>query len=501
MMITERDQMTFSANRRRATLWTLALIVLWLTQGCTGRTALPLPTPTEPPSATVPLATAAPSSTPSPSRTPTSTPAPTPTPTPTPHPDTLEWLNPFTHQRQSLPATCYAPGAQALIHLAAENPQGVVQAWIEYWDDYFQEHPDLMEQAHFSPTWYRWFFEAPHAYGVVVDLGASPFGSMPFVPGKAGDVYIRFPTLLLGLADAHEYPDLGLTVFTACALIYDNDLATRAYSLEELEAMPTDEVVELGKGKLLMRPDPENAQPRWYLGEVAVAYAIHPDSWLNDVETAGGEVLIEDPATGEYRSIAVNLTIAPGCYYLPWPKAIRRAKGHDPDCSLLDDLSQAMGTYVGWTVLEDHAAALLDTLTLHVEQLASSPSEVGLYHDFYAKPRESMSREAWKSAIHNLLFDQAPLTSDPILIQSQGVARTLSLITLAWKEAQPDPGAPLCTAQRALFHYKLKPDIVTPYCSMEEVMGKDYWIPMRKVYLFDGEPFLLSIESLLTGEK
>jgi|GEM_PF-5667458 len=483
------------------------LILSLLAAGCRSQ-VMPASSPTTEPtaSATESPSTPTPSPTYTPVPTPTSTPTPSPTPTPTPRPDKLEWLNPITGEAVTLPAACYTPEVQAIVQWAQEDPEGLVQAWIDYWDGYFQAHPGLMEQKRFDPKWYTWFFEAPHAYGVMAQLGEVP---MPSLPQQASNVYIRFPTLLLGLADKYEYPDLGVTVFTACALIYDNDLATRVYSIEELEAMPTDEVTGGAEGKLLMRPDPENAQPRWYLGEVAVAYAVHPDSWLNEVEPASGEIIVTELAPGEVivgepEFATIEAAITPGCYYPLWPEAVRQQSGVDPDCSLLEDLAEAMGTYVGMVLLEDKAADLLEVLTLNVRPLSMNLAEVGLNADFYAMPRDSMSREEWKANINEVLLEQTfkAYEENPTQAQSMGVARTLALVTLAWKEAQPSPDAPLCTAQRALFHYKLRRGLLSPLCSMEEVAQSDYWILLdEKPLFFDGEPFLLSIEDLLAGRE
>ena len=472
-------------------------------------TVVESPTPLPPSPTSTPVPTSTPTPTPTPSPTPTPTFTPTPSPTVTPKPDKLEWLNPFAGQAEALPATCYTPEVQAVLQWAQEDPEGLVRAWIGYWDDYFQAHPGLMEQKRFDPEWYTWFFKNPQAFAALAQIGELPgLGALPVMPGQAGYVIVQFPVLLLGLANEYEYPDLGVTVFTACALIYDNDLATRVYSMEELEAMPTGKVYEYAEEKLLMRPDPENARPRWYLGEVAVAYAVHPDSWLNEVEPASGEVLIGGFTPGggadEFRSVAVEVRITPGCYYFLWPEAIRQRKGVDPDCSLLGDLAQTMGAYVGMVLLKAEPAELMDVLTLQVEPLSTDVAEAGLGSDFYAMPRDSMSRDEWKAAINELMLDQALAVADldPVLAQSRGVVRTLSLVALAWKEAQPGPDAPLCTARRALFHYKLRPGLLSPLCSLEEAAQSDYWISLdEEPLIFDGEPFLFSLEDLLARRQ
>ena len=485
----------------------LPVLVLALLLSACGPQAAPSPTPK-------PAQTATPESSPTPTSipSPTSTPTPSPTPTPTPLPDKLEWLNPFTDQTETLPATCNTPEVQAVLQWAQEDPEGLVQAWIGYWDEYFQAHPGLMEQKYFDPEWYTWFFEKPQAFAALAQLGELPIiGNMPMIPGEAGYVIVQFPVLLLGLANRYEYPDLGVTVFTACALIYDNDLATRVYSLEELKEMPTEETFQHAESKLLYRSDPENAHPRWYLSEVAVAYVIHPDSWLNEVEPAVGEVYATTLApgqvfVGELETETVEAAITPGCYYFLWPEAVREQEGVDPDCSLLGDLAEAMGAYVGMVLLKAEPADPPDVLTLNVRPLSMNAAEFGLNSDFYAMPRDSMSREGWEAGINEILLDQAISAygedTTPAYIQSVAVAHTLALVTLAWKEAQPSPDAPLCTPQRALFHYKLKPGLVSPLCSMEEMAQSDYWISLdEEPLIFDGEPFLLSIEDLLARRE
>ncbi|RME87532.1 MAG: hypothetical protein D6770_09160 [Anaerolineae bacterium] len=413
-----------------------------------------------------------------------------------------------------LPLTCNTPQAQALIRRAAEDPTGLAQAWLTYWEAYFREHPDLLQASLFDPDWYRRPFEWPATTATTVDIGDLPIPTFGLNLPKMGTITIRFPALTLGLANIYEYPDLGVTVFTACALIYDTDLGTRPHSVEELESLSaegsTGDVVD----EPITRPDVENARPRWYLGEVAVAYAVHPDSWLNEVEPASGEFIFSTFGPGGSSGsqwVTLNVRIAPGCYYHLWPQSVRRAKGADPTCALLGDLAQSLSTYIGDTQLASHAMDLATTLTFTSpppQQLADIATTY-LIADLYALPHETMSGDEWKTAIQEILLDRAadaydPTAPDAAVAQNKGVTSTLALVVLAWKDAQPDAGAPRCTAHRALLHYKLQPGDVTPLCAIEDILGSDYWIPLDETFLYDGNPFTLALEdwlTLATGEQ
>ncbi len=489
--------------------WVVLVLLALLMTACQPRAELPAMTEVPSPTATLPPPT--PTWTPTPEPTPT----PIPTPTPTPRPETLTWLNPLTGEEVVLPATCASPAAQALIRRAQEDPQGLAQAWLDYWAHYFQEDPQALARAYFEEGWYREPFEEPATLGVLStmegfggEMGEAAAPLFAALGGDIGAIYIRFPALLLGLANRYDYPGLGLTVFTACALVYDNDLGTRVDSVEAMADYPSVEGVIGGEVKLLTRDDVEEARPRWYLGEVAIAYAIHPDSWLNDLEPASTTFVMMDFSSGggmgNPQEVTVEAGFAPGCYYHLWTEAIRQAGGWDANCALLDDLARTMASYVGYFTLADHTMELADVLTFHtpLPPSLSAAHDAFLNPDLYALPRETMSEEEWRAAVEEMVLDQVVTAYDPTIpdlqaARSEGILRTLDRLLLAWKDAQPDAEAPRCTAQRAVLHYKLPPGTYDPLCTFEAVLGQDYWVPLDDAFLFDGDPFTLPIEALL----
>ncbi len=485
------------------------VLLAGLVVGC-GPKAGSSPEPVEetraPASATMPPVTQVPSPTPRPSA--TLTPTPTGTPTPTPVPKTLTWTNPFSGEEEVLPRTCVSvPEFQALIEWAQEDPEGLARAWIDYWEGYFQDHPGLLEEKVYAEDWYRWPFELPHIIGGLVQIDALPFPNVPNLPAQGSHIFLRFPMLVFGLANVYTYPDLGVTVFTACALIYDNDLAQRVSTVEEMAQMPSLETNAMGEVKALVRPDPENAQPRWYFSEVAVAYVVHPESWLNEVPSVQGEVIMSifqaGGSVGAPQWISYEAQVVPGCYYILWPQILRERAGEDPKCAYLDTLAQALGQYIGMVLLEDRADELIHQLTIQAVPLVLNLQNFGLAMDYTVQSRESLTRDQWLQSIGEILEQEAGNALDPLdpnarYAQTRGVAQTLSWVVLAWKDAPENPSSTSCPAYRALFHYKMDPDLLPEYCSMEEASRSDYWISFDPhPLLFDGEPFLLTVQDLL----
>ncbi len=486
--------MRFIYMLRRWAGWAV-LVLTMVACGQTASEALPRPTLTS----TRPLP---PTITPAP----TATWTPTPTPSPTPIPP-LTWDNPWTGETISVSPRCQTPEIQAFIAWAQEHPTALAEAVVAHLDDQIQRLGIPEVQGFAGDN--EWETSAIQVKSIETDP-----------PSQA--LVIGLPALLLGLNQRYDYPELGLTVFTACALIWDNDLAQRVSSWAETSNLPEN---ELGL-RLLTRDDPEEATPHWYVGEVAVAYVLLPNSPL----------IHEKPIVGERRLYAweaftlymggsggiseggfkhttpYEVYVFGGCYYPYSPSKVdfqtmqqaspeqrenlwdSTAPVGDPYCRRLEETLSLYNQWVG------EASLFLSSLWGEVEALRpwltlAPQDEVNF--DLEVTPIAKGDQEAERAALQGWVetFFADPLELDPdaeLLLMDEPAALSyeatlfaLSHLLEMWPGSQA-AGLQTCSPLRALAQYKLDTIPRSRSCPLDTVAQQTVWGPTA-VVVFDGD--------------
>ena len=284
---------------------------------------------------------------------PTPSPLPTLTPTPTPVPD-IVWENPWTGETITITPSCQTPEIQALIAQLQQHAADFPDRWVQYWQDFYQKRPEALdilqemageESVGQSGEWYTISWNTP---GLMVYWDT--YDNVPLLG-------IALRGISLGMARRYDYPEVGLTVFTACALLYDNDLGRRVYKVDELDDMPTQDGMIL-----LTRSDPKHAKPQWYVGEIPVAYVVWPDGFLTTVPHAKATMAYLGIGGGSTGTSEVEAYYAPGCLY-PYQdmgvpvvgEGASPAEGGgqflDADCHNLPNVLNLYNTYVAMFIV------------------------------------------------------------------------------------------------------------------------------------------------------
>ncbi len=435
----------------------------------------------------------------------TSTPSPTSTPTPSPTPPPpLNWTHPWTGKPISFSRRCFSPEVQRIVAWAQRDPQSLIRALEEYRRQALdgigiQIPPEYLPRA----------FDQP-ALKVRVDETEG-----------TGSLLVQLPALVLGLANQYTYPELGVTVFTACVLIYDSDLARRVNDLKAVRQLPLEDQGLYA----LLRADPEAAQPRWILGEVAVAFALSPDGSVAGIQVSGERELQtlkyitvspQRGASGLRNATPYEAEFQAGCYYPSQPYGLFFAPflapkevdplsitilnlfaldlfvKPDPRCERVKQVLDQYNRWVGEALLElepswpfaaDAAShwrfRTLDALNYDVVVIPWSLTE---------EPLSSVAQK-WLHAF----FAPENITSFPkeeALLEapdawSHDASRLgLSFLVESWKDAGQGGGTS-CTTMRALAHYKMDPGKVEELCTLDDAAASDFWVT-SKVSLFDG---------------
>ena len=340
---------------------------------------------TSAPASPAPLASPSPSSTPSPTvpptatLTPTLTPTPTFTPSPTPVPD-ITWQNPWTGETVRLPASCYSPEMRPVRQALQQHPQKLMERWLAYWPDYYEQHPQLTRVIRkkgwagaslLDWGWYRWDQKIPVAVLSLGEANAQPF------------LHIAFVGWTLGLAGRYDFPALGVTVFTACAAFYDPDLTVRP--ADPAQWPPASDQANQEWAYIPPTRTPEEAQPRWFFGEVPVAYLVWPDAPVFTLPDIHPPPLLEElppelqaaasSGWNPFGDLSLNpvptppplqFTYAPGCYYPFEPTGVPLEIDWDQNDQVWQLLQQLGGQTQGPTLEEDRQCRkLADILSMY----------------------------------------------------------------------------------------------------------------------------------------
>ncbi len=461
--------------------------------------------PGEPETVVTSTATRTPTAQPTATMTPTMTPSPTltltPTVTPT-HPPPLTWENPWTGETLSIPPRCLEPDVQGFI------------AWV-------QQHPVKLADA-MGANQTNILDDAVEVEGI--GRGDEWFKPSLVVTGLEEDpptpaLVVRFPAVLVGIARRHDYPELGLTVFTACALVWDNDLAERVDSWEAAAAYRTDEQMR----HLLTRKDMAQIQRHWYLSEVPVAYVLWPQGRLSSLPTVTGVkplkawgVISLSPGGGSSYShgVSYKVTWEPGCYYPYQPRGVSAREWEkaweegveegrkiqssflpqeDPSCQRLGSILSGYNQWLGEALVE---IVPLPKAKVQGTHFVFEPLDEVNY-DVYVKswPTSNVSVLAQESRFWvQTYFEQLQLrtSADELgFVNRTGYyerqARIFALAHLleSWEGAQRG-GEQACIAMRALAQYKIPPESLAVACPLEETLAQDL-LPTNLVLNYDGD--------------
>ncbi len=321
--------------------------------------------------------------------------------------------------------------------------------------------------------------------------------------GAKPALVMQMPAALLGLANKYEYPQLGLTVFTACALFWDNQQAVRIHSWDEVTRFPK---VQYDR-YLLRQKSGDEAEPRWYMGEVAVAYVIHPGGFVRSIAPVTGFVDLEawsvvtlspsGGASGPRKGVRYRVAPYEGCYY---PGLVKS----DPTCASLEYVLSGYNHWLG--------AA---TVWFSSDLAEQEPYRVVTYidevnFDTYVRPWSNSHGwyAVWQYIADGYFQRQAALlTPSTELRFIETIDRHAFRAFLwafpysvgSWVEGQAG-GAQACTPMRALAQYKLDPGSVEVPCSLEEGFRSTF-VATPFVGAFDGTLFhsaQVSLDMLLT---